>query len=128
MPTTELSLIATPPLVDRIRDATGLLECLAADWSLLDQLPATDRCRFHRAIAGLSAADPLANRKRDRAAKAARIRQEEARLDETGIRSQRRRPRITTPNVFPPPNEEPRTSNAEQRTLNDEPGTPNNVR
>ena len=128
MPTTKLSLIATPPLVDRIRDATGLLECLAADWSLLNQLPAADRCRFHRAIAGLSAADPLANRKRDKAAKAARVKQEEARLNETGIRSLRRRPRITTPNVFPPPIEEPRTSNAEQRTLNDEPGTPNNVR
>jgi len=128
MPTTELPLTATPPLVDRIRDATGLLECLAADWRLLDQLPATDRGRFHRAIAGLSAADPSANRKRERAVKAARVKQEEARLNETGIRSLRRWPRVTTPNVFPPPNEEPRTSNAEQRTLNDEPGTPNNLR
>ena len=42
-------------------------------------------------------------RKRQKAAKAERIRQEEAVLNETGIRAQRRRPIVTTPNVFPPP-------------------------
>jgi NAD(P)-dependent dehydrogenase (short-subunit alcohol dehydrogenase family) len=78
------------------------LERLAGDWGLLDQLPAADRQRLHRAVAGLSTADPRANRKRRKAAKADAVRQEEAVLNATGIRSLRRRPAVTTPNVFPP--------------------------
>jgi len=111
-------LTTAQPLVDRIRTVTGLLERLAADWRLLDQLPAADRSRFHRAIAGLSTTDPRANRKRQKAAKAERVRQEESRLNETGIRSLRRRPMVTTPNVFPPTGER-RTENDERRSTSD---------
>ena len=71
-------------------------------------------------------------------ARAADIRRHEDILDGTGIRALRRRPVVTTPNVFPParfepggiegepaPNDEPRerrtrTSNAERRTQNHE--------
>jgi NAD(P)-dependent dehydrogenase (short-subunit alcohol dehydrogenase family) len=91
---------------------------------------------LHRAIAGLTVRDPQAKRKRQKAAKADGIRQEEAVLDQTGIRSLRRRPIVTTPNVFPPSDlarhsgeaataAEPRTSNVEPGTTNDEPRTTN---
>jgi NAD(P)-dependent dehydrogenase (short-subunit alcohol dehydrogenase family) len=75
---------------------------MAGDWRLLDTLPIDERQRLHRVIAALSTADPAANRKRRKAAKADRVRQEEAVLNETGIRTRRRRPVVTTPNVFPP--------------------------
>ena len=124
-------LAATSPLVEQVRAVTELLQSLAADWRLLDHLSADDRRRLHQAIAALSTADPRANRKRRKAAKAERVRQEEALLSETGIRSLRRRPRVTTPNVRAAqcawrdagerrtPNGqlvERRTSNAERRT------------
>ncbi len=98
---------ATPPTFhDRLLAATEVLERLAADWSLLDQVPAGDRARLHRAIAGLSVPEPRAGRRRarqaDRDRKHERIRQDESVLNDTGIRSLRRRPVVTTPNVFPP--------------------------
>jgi NAD(P)-dependent dehydrogenase (short-subunit alcohol dehydrogenase family) len=87
---------------------TELLERLAADWSLLDSLSAADRARLHRAIAGLSVPEPRAGRKRARRTVRERrdleVRQEEAVLNTTGIRTLRSRPIVTTPNVFPPPN------------------------
>ena len=82
--------------------AIDWLERMAADWRLLDAVPIHERQRLHRAIAALSTADPAANRKRRKTAKADRVRQEEAVLNETGIRTRRRRPVVTTPNVFPP--------------------------
>jgi NAD(P)-dependent dehydrogenase (short-subunit alcohol dehydrogenase family) len=91
---------------EELRAATDLLERLAADWSLLDRVPAADRARLHRAVAGLSVADPRAGRKRAKQAgrerRLERVRQEEALLDETGIRALRRRPMVTTPNCLPP--------------------------
>jgi NAD(P)-dependent dehydrogenase (short-subunit alcohol dehydrogenase family) len=102
--TTETLTLAARPLVEQARAATDLLEKLAADWRLLDQLPADDRRRLHLAIAGLTVRDPQAKRKRQKAAKAEGVRQEEAVLNETGIRALRRRPVVTTPNAFPPPN------------------------
>jgi NAD(P)-dependent dehydrogenase (short-subunit alcohol dehydrogenase family) len=109
MPTIE------PPSQDAVNRATlhqrmlaaiDLLERLAADWSVLDQLPAEDRARLHRAIDGLSVPERHARRKRarpaDRERRRTRIDQEEAVLEDTGIRTLRRRPIVTTPNLFPP--------------------------
>ncbi len=93
------------PTNDVLTEATGAIEWLeriATDRSLLRSLPTEDRHRFHRAIAELAAVDPQAKRKRQKAAKAAAARHEEAVLNDTGIRSLRRRPLVTTPNVFPP--------------------------
>ena len=45
-------------LLDRLRAATELLEAIAADWSLLDQLPAEERQRLHQAMAGIYNPDP----------------------------------------------------------------------
>jgi NAD(P)-dependent dehydrogenase (short-subunit alcohol dehydrogenase family) len=90
----------------RAEEAVALLERLADDWSLLDQLPRDVRARLHRAMAGLSTHAPRAGRKRaKRAARALRddkVRQEDAVLNDTGIRRLRRRPIVTTPNILPP--------------------------
>ncbi|RPJ64372.1 MAG: SDR family oxidoreductase [Acidobacteria bacterium] len=95
-----------PTLRPQVVAATDLLERLAADWSLLDQLPAEVRARLHRAIAGLSIPEHRARRKRakqaDRERREKRVGQEEGALDGTGIRKLRRRPAVITPNVFLP--------------------------
>jgi NAD(P)-dependent dehydrogenase (short-subunit alcohol dehydrogenase family) len=95
-----------PALRERLTAATELLERLAADWSLLAGLPDGDRARFHRAIAALSVPESGAGRKRTRRSaqerRRARIRQEDAVLNTTGIRTSRSRPAVTTPNVFAP--------------------------
>jgi len=82
--------------------AIAWLERIAGDRSLLRSLPTADRHRFHRAIAELSAIDPQAKRKRQKAMKAEGVKKAEAILNDTGIRALRRRPMVTTPNVFPP--------------------------
>jgi NAD(P)-dependent dehydrogenase (short-subunit alcohol dehydrogenase family) len=137
MSTKEMPIAADPADVhERLRAAIELLEGIAADWRLLDSLPAADRRRLHQAIAALSVPDPRAKRKRQKAAKAASVRQAEAVLDETGIRRLRRRPVATTPNVFPPARfeahdvddeapepHEPRTPNGDPRAANEDPRT-----
>lgn len=108
MPTTGSRFEAAEGLTlqQEILAATDVLERLAADWSLLEKLPAADRARLHRAIAGLSEPQRRAGRKRarlaDRERRERHIRQEEAILEETGIRALRRRPAVTTPNALPP--------------------------
>jgi NAD(P)-dependent dehydrogenase (short-subunit alcohol dehydrogenase family) len=110
--------MSTIEAVQGVGSPIDWLERIAGDWSLLEGLPAAERQRLHRAVAALSIADPRANRKRRKAARAASVEQAEAVLNETGIRALRRRPAVTTPNVFPP-NSEPRTTNDEPRTTND---------
>ena len=98
-------------LLERLRATVELLELVAADWRLLDQLPAKDRRRLHEAVARLYNPDPVVRRRRmkaeERALKAAGTRREEAVLQKTGIRELRRKPVFTTPNVFPPRGFEP---------------------
>src|SRR5258706_7013479 len=93
-------------LLERVRAATDVLEMMAGDWSVFDRLPRVDRERLHRAIAGVQNPDPVARRARVKAAsrqrKAAEARRDDAVLDETRIRTLRRRPVFTTPNTFPP--------------------------
>jgi len=109
MPTTATPAAAAdsaPPLSDQVRKATDLLEHLATDWALLDQLPADLRERLHRAVAGLATPNHRARRRRASAAERERraeaISRQDAVLNDTGIRVLRRRPLVTTPNVFPP--------------------------
>jgi len=108
-------------LPDQLRSATSLLEALAHDGSLLDDIDAEDRERFHRAIAAAYNPDPAARRLAMKAAErrrsALKIQRDESVLDDTGIRSLRRRPVFTTPNYLPPAKpemgpEKPKTSEA----------------
>lgn len=91
---------------ERLRDAIEILELLDADRGLLERLPAEDRQRLHQAIAQIYHPDPVARRRRLKAAErqrsAAQTERIGAVLSETGIRALRRRPVFTTPNVFPP--------------------------
>jgi NAD(P)-dependent dehydrogenase (short-subunit alcohol dehydrogenase family) len=119
---------ATAPLPDdadtallaRLRAAAELLESVAADRQLLDQLPADDRQRLHQAVAQLYHPDPGARRIKLKAAEKARhaskIEAEDTVLNQTGIRTLRRRPVFTTPNVHAPLGFEPRDVNTDADT------------
>ncbi len=92
-----------PPM--SVADLLTALEAIAANWSLLDGMSADERRRFQRAIAAIHHPDPIAHRRRTKAAERERKARAAARdrvvLHATGIRTGRRG-RITTPNVFPP--------------------------
>ncbi|MEO6065613.1 MAG: SDR family oxidoreductase [Lysobacterales bacterium] len=93
-------------LQERLRAASELLEAIAADATLLDDLPDAERKRLREAVSRYHHPDPVDHRKQRRALKrernAAKIRREESVFDTTGIRTLRARPVFTTPNVFPP--------------------------
>ncbi len=101
----------TPPadtLIDHLRLTIELLERLDADRRLLAELPTEERERLHRVVAQLYNPDPTARRQKHRAAERARTKEQidraDAVLHQTGIRTLRRKPVFTTPNVFPPEN------------------------
>lgn len=93
-------------LLERLRAAAQLLEAVAGNRQLLDRLPTEDRQRLHRAVASVYHPDPGARRTRLKAAEkarhAAKVQAEDNVLEQTGIRTLRRRPVFTTPNVFAP--------------------------
>jgi NAD(P)-dependent dehydrogenase (short-subunit alcohol dehydrogenase family) len=93
-------------LLERLRHAAELLELIDADRGLLEQLPAEDRQRLHRAVAQMYNPDPAARRRKQKAAERARsgalTERADAVLHETGIRALRRKPVFNTPNVFAP--------------------------
>ena len=97
---------ADAALLERLRAAAALLESVAADRQLLDRLPADERRRLHQAVAQVYHPDPAARRIKLKAAEKARhaskIQTEESVLNQTGIRTLRRKPVFTTPNVFAP--------------------------
>ena len=95
-----------PTLPDRLRTTLELLESIATDRTLLDGLPADDRKRLHHAVAQVYHPDPGFRRQKlkalERERNADNIRRADAVLDQTGIRTLRRKPVFTTPNYFPP--------------------------
>jgi NAD(P)-dependent dehydrogenase (short-subunit alcohol dehydrogenase family) len=99
-------------LLERLRATTALLELIAADRGVLAGLPAGDLERLHRAVALVYHPDPIARKRRVKAAarakRDARVIQDDGMLAGTGIRTLRRRPVFTTPNIFPPEGFEPR--------------------
>jgi NAD(P)-dependent dehydrogenase (short-subunit alcohol dehydrogenase family) len=113
LPYTETDYASAPAdtadqeLLERLRSATELLQSIAVNRSILGRVPVQDRERLHRAIAEVYNPDPIARRRMVKTAErertAARTERTDAVLDETGIRTLRRRPVFTSPNVFPPP-------------------------
>ena len=100
----------TPPttadfLAD-LRAAVALLERIVADRTLLATVPADDRHRLLQAAGHVYAPDAASRRRLVRATarqrRKERIEREEGRRQVTGIRVLRRRPEVTSPNVFPP--------------------------
>ena len=98
-------------LLERLRAAAELLESVAADRQLLERLPADDRQRLHQAVAQVYHPDPVARRQKlkvaEKARYASKIRADDKVLHQTGIRTLRRKPVFTTPNVFAPEGFEP---------------------
>ncbi|TAM61716.1 MAG: SDR family oxidoreductase [Rhodanobacter sp.] len=105
-PTLPPSADADHALLERLRDATELLESLAADPQLLERLPTAERGRLHQAVAQVYDPDSAARRVKLKAAAKARyaskIHADDAVLNQTGIRALRRKPVFTTPTVFAP--------------------------
>lgn len=96
----------SPSPADHLEPALALLEAIVADRNVLQSLDAEARTRLLQAVALVHHPEPRARRRdakaqaRERALEKAR--QTEALLDQTGIRTLRRKPVFTTPNYFPP--------------------------
>jgi NAD(P)-dependent dehydrogenase (short-subunit alcohol dehydrogenase family) len=109
-------------LLGRVHSTIELLSAIAADRSVLAGVPVEDRRRLLESVALVYSPDRVERRRMAKIAarkrKAARVRQDEGVLAETGIRALRRRPVVHTPNVFPPDGFEPR----DVRDGDDEPG------
>jgi NAD(P)-dependent dehydrogenase (short-subunit alcohol dehydrogenase family) len=95
-----------PAFLARLHAATEVLEELVADRSLLVGVPPDDQRRLLQAAGQVYSPDAIARRRLVRATmrerKATKVRREEGVLDATGIRTLRRKPVYTSPNVFPP--------------------------
>src|SRR3954464_5449689 len=93
-------------LLDQIRAAAELLEALAADRSLLGDIPVEERKRLLRAMTLVRNPSSRTRRRQEKAAaraeRAARVQRDQSALNETGIRTLRRKPVYTTPNFFLP--------------------------
>lgn len=90
----------------RIRDAVELLEAIVEDRSLLAEGDPEDQRRLIHAAGKVWTPDETRRRQLTRALakqrKAEAKQRREQALDDTGIRTLRRRPTYTTPNVYPP--------------------------
>jgi NAD(P)-dependent dehydrogenase (short-subunit alcohol dehydrogenase family) len=95
-----------PAFLARLRAATTLLEELVADRSLLVGVPPDEQRRLLQAAGHVYSPDATSRRHLVRATirarKADKLRREDQALDATGIRTLRRQPVYTSPNVFPP--------------------------
>jgi NAD(P)-dependent dehydrogenase (short-subunit alcohol dehydrogenase family) len=93
-------------LLERLRAAAELLEAIAADHTVLSQVPAEDRQRLLRAMSMVRTPSSRTRRRMEKAAarkeRAARVQKDQLALNETGIRALRRKPVFTTPNYFLP--------------------------
>ena len=96
------------PLIERLRDATELLESIAADRTVLSGVSDEERARLLQAVALVYHPDRVERRRMAKVTakqrKAARVRDTEQARFETGIRELRRKPVYHSPNVFPPEN------------------------
>jgi NAD(P)-dependent dehydrogenase (short-subunit alcohol dehydrogenase family) len=105
-PTTSAPDTDTAPVLERLRAATELLRAIAADGSVLEGVPSEDRRRLYEAVALVFSPDRAERRRMARvtarARRAARVRQDEGALHETGIRTLRRRPVFHSPRIFAP--------------------------
>jgi NAD(P)-dependent dehydrogenase (short-subunit alcohol dehydrogenase family) len=113
------SPVSASTLIDRLRDVAELLEAIAADGTVLRDVPPAERQRFLEAVARVYHPDRIERRrmakKIDKARKAARVREDQIARSDTGIQTLRRKPVFHSPNVFPPEGFEPAEGQAETR-------------
>ena len=93
-------------LLAQLKAAAELLEKAAANRALLASLSVEDRSRLLKAAGDIYCPDVTARRRlvkaRVRQRKAEKVERDQTVLNETGIRTLRRKPVFTTPNVLPP--------------------------
>ncbi len=94
------------PLLAQMRAAAELLEAIEADRGLLAQVGEADRQRLLRATRQVSHPDPRARRRLVKATtrerRAQQVRKDESLFQAAGIRELRRKPPVTSPNVYAP--------------------------
>ncbi|MGA9332868.1 MAG: SDR family oxidoreductase [Rudaea sp.] len=102
-----------------MRDTLALLEAIIEDRGVLQMLSAEDRVRLLQAVALVHHPEPRARRRQQkmvaRTQALEKARATEAMLDQTGIRTLRRKPVFGTPNYFPP--HEPGQHDPRNRTV-----------
>jgi NAD(P)-dependent dehydrogenase (short-subunit alcohol dehydrogenase family) len=107
-------------LAERVRAAIEVLELIAADRRALGALSERDQERLLKVVAAVYSPDRYERRRMVKTAareqRAARARQDDRVLAESGIRTLHRKRPINTPNVFPPPAFEPRDVDAKRGT------------
>jgi NAD(P)-dependent dehydrogenase (short-subunit alcohol dehydrogenase family) len=112
-------LAGDTPLRQRLRAATELLEAIASDPALLDDLPEAECRRLKAAVNRYHNPDPVATRKKLKAERRQRhldnIRRDDEVLGSTGIRALRSKPVFTTPNCFPPQTGTPRDCDSDEQ-------------
>ncbi len=108
--TPEIDKTEPSSTVERLRSAMETLESIVEDRALLVELSEDEQRRLLEAAGLVWCPDTKARRRLVKALaakrRAERIEREENVLHETGIRELRRKPVFTTPNVFPPPEEQ----------------------
>jgi NAD(P)-dependent dehydrogenase (short-subunit alcohol dehydrogenase family) len=116
----------TVTAVDRLRELTALLETIAADRRVLDDLPEAERDRLLRAIAHVYSPDRYARRRQSkdehRARKASRAEIHDRIKASAAIRTLHRKAPVTTPNVFPPEGFVPQDVNADEGVVDNDSG------
>jgi NAD(P)-dependent dehydrogenase (short-subunit alcohol dehydrogenase family) len=99
-------LATTSSIHDRLREVVELLELIAGDRRVLEDVPVDDRARLLRAVASVYHPDRVERRRMAKVAagerKAARIARDQTVRAKTAIQTLRRKPVFHTPNVFPP--------------------------
>src|SRR5438093_2648708 len=93
-------------LLERLKTAADLLESIAGDRGLLAGVSEEERTRLLQAAGQVSRPEARDRRRLVKATlrqrKADKVQRAERVLARTGIRALRRKPVVTTPNVFPP--------------------------
>jgi len=96
------------PLAEQLKAAAGILEKAVGNRALLAELSEDERTRLLTAAGAIYCPDVNERRRlvkaKVRQRKAEKIRRDESKLNETGIRKLRREKVFTTPNVLPPKN------------------------
>ena len=94
-----------------VKETLRRLEHLAENQELLGELPDEDRIRFQKAAGEIFCPDVrqrrLLNKARQKRRKSQRRSKDQKTLDQSGIRTLRKKPVFTTPNVYPPKAIEP---------------------
>lgn len=95
------------PSAQQLSTAAALLEQVAANRALLAKLPVEERTRLLKAAGDVYCPDVRARRRlvkaRSRQRRNDKLERDQTVLNETGIRTLRRKPVFTTPNLPPPP-------------------------